>query len=122
MTKRAWGNLADRILGLISDRGMTLADLVSEIGADGKSIGRVLQRLRSVTPEFDRRAHISRWEKKDLSNRTIWAAVYAAGDTPDARRPRALSRSAQNRRARIAMLERSERSCTVGSELQAVWR
>lgn len=120
--KRAYGGLTDLILALLSEKPRTLAELVKETGSNGKNVGRILQRIRATTPECDRRAHIAEWEKKDLGQREMWVAVYAVGDSADARRPRATSRRAQNRRARLAMLERSERSCTVGAELQAVWR
>lgn len=93
-----WGVLTLRVLDALEHVGpMTASDLKAHLGLERPIGGSVLARLTQRTERTPRRAHVCDWRREQDGQRDILRAVYAFGDKPNKRKPKAKSHTDSTR-------------------------
>jgi len=113
---RSWGNTTDRILLLLAEREMTKLQICKALDLDHDDVSSVLTRLKRPSMKFGKRIYVYDYVREASGHRRYIRPVFAAGDKPNAKRPKAFT--AQERglaysRNRIARL-RSKSIFTLG--------
>lgn len=97
MKRRSWGNATDLILALLREhRRLTEAQLVKLSGQSQGQVASTLQRLRSDSPWFGKRAYRCAWVSGHAEHKIAkMAPVWALGSLHCAPRPPPITPSMQ---------------------------
>jgi len=91
MTKRRRNELVNRITELLTEGPETGEALAASIGLDGSAIRSVLHRMRTASPKLPKRIYIVDYRYDGAGGtREYPRAVFALGDKPDKRKPKAV--------------------------------
>lgn len=102
--RRAWGNIADRVLLCLAEQGPgTTCQVAARLGVTQPEVARAVCRMLHPTQRGadagKRRVHICGWMREPIAGqRAYLRAIYAAGHRHDAARPAALTQSQRNKR------------------------
>ena len=89
MTKKYGETVAD-ILRLLDELGpLSRSEMCEELGLERTYVSAVVTRMASPTKRLPKRIHVSHYVYDMEGARRYPRAVYALGDKPDARRPKA---------------------------------
>lgn len=87
-----WGVLSLRVLDALEQVGpMTSSDMQAYLGLERPMGGSVMARLTKATPRQPKRAYVYDWRRDQDGQRSILRAVYAAGNKPCKKKPKAKS-------------------------------
>lgn len=93
MTRRAWGNTADRLLLALKEKGpSTSIQLADELGLHRDQVASIITRLRRPGKRGPhagkKRAHIAAWHRSEVAGaRAYTRAIYAFGPGACAPKP-----------------------------------
>ena len=86
-------SIADECIAVLAELGPMAASLLAdELGYDRDSVRKAMQRVTGASRP--REAHVKAWITVLVGERACPRQVYAAGDGPNANRPKPKSRSA----------------------------
>jgi hypothetical protein len=85
-----WGELTQRVLQMLDEIGpMTRSEICAHLGQPKDKVSSLVTRLSTDTPKAGRRIHICDYVHDMEGERHYPRAVYALGDKPNKRKPKA---------------------------------
>ncbi len=88
--KKDWGSVTIKIMKALEEHGeMTRHDICDVIGSDRMYISAILTRMTKACKTIPKRIYITRYVYDQEGLRRYPRPVYAVGDKPDAKRPKA---------------------------------
>ena len=88
--KLAYGVLVAKVERLLIEHGeLTSADICTELNINRRQIGAVLSRMNKESPHLPKRIYKVRYIHEHENQRRYPRSVYALGDLPDAKKPKA---------------------------------
>ena len=88
--KRDWGSVTIKILKAFEEHGeMTRKEVCDMIGIDRMYVSAVFTRMSKPWKTIPKRIHITRYVFDQEGQKRYPRAVYALGDKPDAKKPKA---------------------------------
>lgn len=85
-----WGSVTREVLRMLEEDGpMTRAEICKQLGRDKDDIAAVVTRLHKRSPEAGKRVYIKDYVYDMEGERYYPRALYALGDKPDAKKPKA---------------------------------
>lgn len=85
-----WGSVTQEVLRMLEEDGpMTRAEICKQLGREKVAIAAVVTRLHKRSPEFGKRVYIKEYVYDMDGERYYPRALYALGDKPDAKKPKA---------------------------------
>jgi len=98
MSRRKHGATVADIVQLLTSIGpMTRAEMCQHLGLDRRSVSAVVTRMSRPSPRFEKRAYVESYVYDMEGERTYPRAVYALGNKPDAKKPKADPKAAKRR-------------------------
>ena len=85
-----WGSVTQEVLRMLEEDGpMTRAEICRQLGRAKDDIAAVVTRLHKRSPEAGKRVYIKEYVYDMEGERYYPRALYALGDKPDAKKPKA---------------------------------
>lgn len=95
---RAHGQTVIEILHLLEELGpMTRIEMCDHLGLDRHTVSSIVSRMAKESPRKPKRIHIKGYAYDHEGQRRYPRAIYALGNAPDARRPKADPKGAKRR-------------------------
>jgi DNA-directed RNA polymerase specialized sigma24 family protein len=90
MEKKSYGVLVANIERLLRQHGeLTSAEICAELDVDRSQGGAVLSRMNKASPKLPKRIYKVKYIDEHEGQRRYPRSVYALGDLPDAKKPKA---------------------------------
>ncbi|CAB4132302.1 hypothetical protein UFOVP259_18 [uncultured Caudovirales phage] len=96
--KKEYGVLVENIERLLQQHGeLTSAEICAELGINRMQGGAVLARMNKASPKLPKRIYKVKYIDEHEGQRRYPRSVYALGDLPDAKKPKANPRENSKR-------------------------
>lgn len=89
MSRAGYGETSTKILKIVTEYGpMTRQEVCVHLGVDREHVSAIITRMTKDTPITGKRLYVQSYVYDSEGQKRYPRAVYAAGDKPDAKRPK----------------------------------